>query len=109
MVNKNENCCDHEHDEHCDHEHEEMKTITLTLEDNSELKCGVLGIFEVESEGKEYIALVEFDNEQVLLYRYFENKDNNEEFELESIESDEEFNNVSEVFHELFIDEDEEK
>ncbi|NMB09598.1 MAG: DUF1292 domain-containing protein [Tissierellia bacterium] len=98
-------CCDHDHD----HEHEEMKTITLTLEDDSELECGVLGIFEVPAEGAEYIALVEFEEEQVLLYRYFEDKEDEETFSLESIESDEEFNNVAEVFHEMFMDEDEEE
>lgn len=101
---------DHEcHDECCDHDHEEMKTITLTLEDDSELECGVLGIFEVAAEGGEYIALVEFEEEQVLLYRYSEDEEDSETFSLESIDSEEEFNNVAEVFHEMFMDEDEEE
>ena len=38
--------CGHDH-EH-DHEHEEMEleTMFLTLEDDTELECGILGVFE---------------------------------------------------------------
>ena len=48
----------HVHDEHCnhDHDHEGIDIIYLTLEDDSELECEVLGIFSVED--KEYIALL---------------------------------------------------
>jgi uncharacterized protein YrzB (UPF0473 family) len=104
----------HVHDEHCnhdhDHEHEEMEIITLTLDDDSDLDCAVLGIFEVED--KEYIALLplsddeeEEEEDDVLLYRYMEKND--EEFELELIEDEEEFDLVSEAFYALYTDEDE--
>ncbi len=70
----------HVHDENCnhDHENEEMDVIYLTLDDDSELECGVLGIFEVED--KEYIALLPMGEEEVLLYEYKELED--EEFPL---------------------------
>ena len=57
----------HQHDEDCgcdcgcghDHEHEDgYQTITLTLEDDSEMVCIVLGIFECEDQ--EYIAPVSY-------------------------------------------------
>lgn len=48
-----------------DHEHEEdvmdLETMFLTLDDDTEMECGILGVFEVEGlEGKEYIALASF-------------------------------------------------
>ena len=68
----------------------ESLTVTLTLENNEELECAVLNIFEAEE--KEYIALLPLD----------ENGDNGEEEEpgLENIEEDEEFDRVSAIFNE---------
>lgn len=103
----------HEHDENCDcgceHDHEEegYETITLTLDDDSEMVCIVLGIFECE--GKDYIALLpedEEDGEDVFIYKYKEV--NEEEVELDVIESEEEFEKVSKTFEEIFDDEEEE-
>ena len=103
----------HEHDENCecglDHEHEEegYQTITLTLDDDSEMVCIVLGIFECE--GNDYIALLpenEEDGEDVFIYKYKEV--NEEEVELDVIESEEEFEKVSKTFEEIFADEEEE-
>ena len=105
----------HQHDENCecgcghDHDHEEgYQILTLTLEDDSEMVCIVLGIFECE--GNEYIALLpenEEDGEDVFIYKYKEI--NEEEVELDTIESEEEFEKVSKTFEELFDDEDEEE
>lgn len=72
----------------------------LTLDDDSELECNVLGIFEVED--LEYIALLPIGTDEVLLYRYVELED--EEFDLLAIEEEEEFESVSEAFHVLFAD-----
>lgn len=86
---------------------EEMDTLTLTLEDNTELECGVIGVFEAN--GKEYIALLPLDddeNETVLIYEYSENGD---DVDLSLIESDEEFEAVSKVFYELYDEEDEDE
>ena len=96
---------EHVHDENCnhDHEHEDMDVIYLTLDDDTELECGVLGIFEVED--KEYIALLPIDDEEVLLYEYKELED--EEFDLLPI-AEEEFETISEAFYALYShDEDE--
>ncbi|MDO5689359.1 MAG: DUF1292 domain-containing protein [Tissierellia bacterium] len=101
----------HVHDENCDHDHhhgdyDDVETIVLTLNDDSELECVVLGIFEVDD--VEYMALVTLDDEQVLLYRYLEDGEQDGDFTLENIDSDEEFDTASQVFFEIFGDEDEE-
>lgn len=75
----------------------------LTLDDDTELECNVLGIFEVED--TEYIALLPKDSDEVLLYQYVELEDE-EEFDLLAIEDEEEFESVSEAFYVLFSDDD---
>ena len=98
------NCgCGHDHDHEM--EDQELETMTLTLEDDTELQCAILGIFDVEGiEGKEYIALLPEDDETVLIYQYNEIDDDN--FELLTIEDDDEFDKVSSAFDSLFNDED---
>lgn len=96
--------CGHDHDEHL-HEEMEMETLTLTLDDDTEMECGVLGVFAVEDiADKEYIALLPLEDEAVLLYEYKENEDG---IELLNIESDDDFEKVSNTFYELFDDEEE--
>lgn len=110
-MDDNNHIHDHNCDEHgCGHDHtdEGLDSIVLTLEDDTELECGVLGIFEVPEEDRDYIALVSMEDEQVLLYRYMEDEQDPEVFSLESIETDEEFENVANIFHELFIGDEEE-
>ena len=93
----------------------EHSTITLTMEDNTEVECAILTIFPVDAQ--EYIALLPLDNEdgEVYLYRYSE--DANGEPSLDNIESDEEYEIVSDAFDEyldsaeydeLYFEEDEE-
>ena len=87
-------------------EREEEMTVTLTLEDDREIECAVLTIFEAD--GKDYIALlplddVEADEGEVYLYRYSEVDG---QPELENIESDEEYEIVADAFDE-FLDEQE--
>ena len=81
---------------------DEDDIMYLTLDDDTELECHVLGIFEVGE--KEYIALLPKDEEEVLIYEYVELED--EDFELLSIELEEEFEAVSEVFNALYLDDD---
>lgn len=94
--------CSHNHENHgscCSHHHnEDEKYLNLVLENEEELKCSVLSIFEIEE--KEYIALLPVGEDQVLIYRYIEHSD--EDFELENIESDEEFAKVEDVFFSMF-------
>lgn len=94
--------CGHAHDH--EHEHEEYDTIVLTLDDDTELECIVLDVFEVDEQA--YIAMVSIEEEQVLIYRYLEVEDGEEdEFTLETIDNEEEFELVSRAFNELFIEE----
>ncbi|MCI7794903.1 MAG: DUF1292 domain-containing protein [Lachnospiraceae bacterium] len=81
---------------------EEEMTVTLTLDDGTELECVVLTIFEAG--GKDYIALLPLDGQEaedgeVYLYRYTE--DANGTPDLENIVSDEEYEIVVDAFDEL--------
>ena len=81
---------------------EEEMTVTLTLDDGSELECVVLTIFEAGD--KEYIALLPLDGQEaedgeVYLYRYSE--DENGTPDLENIVSDDEYEIVADAFDEL--------
>ena len=85
-------------------EREEM-TVTLTLDDNTELECVVLTIFEAN--GRDYIALLPTEGEdadtgEVYLYRYSET---NGQPELDNIEDDDEYEMASDAFDELLDEE----
>jgi uncharacterized protein YrzB (UPF0473 family) len=78
-------------------------TVTLTLEDDAELDCDVVAIFQVQD--KDYIALEPMGKEtdEVFLYRLKHN--DIEDLVLENIEDDKEFELVSNAFDELLDDE----
>ena len=85
-----------------DAENDEEMTVTLTLDDGTELECVVLTIFEAGE--KEYIALLPLDGREaedgeVYLYRYVEDINGNPY--LENIDSDEEYEIVADAFDEL--------
>ena len=93
--------CGHDHDH--DEDVMELETMFLTLDDDTEMECGILGVFEVEGlEGKEYIALLPLEDETVLLYEY---KEVGDEIELNVIEDDDEFDKVSNAFYDMYEDE----
>lgn len=99
--------CGHDHEHDHDHEEMELETMFLTLDDDTEMECGILGVFEVEGvPGKEFIALLPLEDETVLLYEYKENED---DVELNVIEEDDLFDKVSETFYALFDAEEEEE
>lgn len=87
-------------------EDDEDLFVTITLEDDSEVECQVLTIFEVEEQ--DYIVLLPIDDDEdseegeVYIYRYFEDEDG--EPGLDNIESEEEFEMVSEVFDQIVED-----
>ena len=90
--------------EEMDLEQEEM-TVTLTLDDGSEVECVVLTIFETGD--RDYIALLptegaEADEGEVYLYRYEEDADGNPS--LDNIEDDDEYEVVADAFDELLDD-----
>lgn len=87
----------------------ESLTVTLTLENDQELECAVLTIFETD--GSEYIALLPLDESgdnddgQVYLYRFIDNGED-EEPGLENIIEDEEFDRVCEAFNDWMEEQD---
>ncbi len=83
--------------------------VTLDLDDGTTVECAILTILEVEEQ--DYIVLVPVDENdepmeegEVYIYRYFE--DENGSPSLENIETEEEFEKVSERFDE-YLDEQE--
>lgn len=88
----------------CDCEDEEAEIIVFEDENGKEESFEVIGVFEVEE--KEYIALQSQDDSSILLCKYIEKE--NGDYEVEEIESDEEFNKVSDAFDALVEEEDEE-
>lgn len=83
----------------------EHDTVTLMLDNDEEVVCDVIAVFP--SGEYEYIALMQRDNEDapVWLYRFTENPDDEEDITLDSIESDEEFEEVSAAFDAFMEDE----
>lgn len=76
----------------------ENDTVTLTLDDDTEIVCDVITVFPCGD--KKYIALLPQDSDEegeVYLYEFQENGD---EPNLINIESDEEFEAVSDAFDE---------
>ena len=82
-------------------EPQEEMTVTLTLDDGSELECVVLTIFEAG--GRDYIALlptegIDAEEGEVYLYRYTEVDG---QPDLQNIENDDEYEVVADAFDEL--------
>ena len=90
--------CGHDHDEEM-----ELETMFLTLDDDTEVECGILGVFEVD--GEDYIALLPLEDETVLLYHY---KEDGDDIQLDVIEEDEDFEKVSNAFYDLYEEDEEE-
>ena len=77
-------------------------TVTLSLDDGTELECAVLAVFPAGE--RDYIALLpledtEDEESEVFLYRFAEGE--NEELLLDNIEDDEEYERVADAFDEL--------
>ena len=87
-------------------EEQEEMTVTLTLEDDTELECIVLTIFQAGD--RDYIALLPMEGQEaeegeVFLYRYSETEDGTPN--LEHIEDDDEYEVVADAFDELLDEE----
>lgn len=89
----------------CDCEDEEAEIIVFEDENGKEESFEVIGVFEVEE--KEYIALQSQEDSSILLCKYIEKE--NGDYEVEEIESDEEFNKVSDAFDALVEEEEDEE
>lgn len=86
----------------CKDEACEEMTVTLTLDDDTEVECVVLTIFTACE--RDYIALLPIEGEEaeegeVYLYRYSEAEDGQPN--LENIEDDDEYEVVADAFDEL--------
>ncbi|MDO5702596.1 MAG: DUF1292 domain-containing protein [Lachnospiraceae bacterium] len=85
----------------------EFDTVTLTLEDDTEMECAILAVYEAGDH--QYAALVPFENDEidedagVMIFRYVDN--GTDEPSLENIESDEEYEMACDAFDELLDDE----
>ena len=82
-------------------------TVSMTLEDGTELECDVVAIFPVGD--RYYIALLPnkavegYDENEVFLYRYTEL--DGDDIDLSQIESEEEYEAVADAFDELLDEE----
>ena len=77
----------------CSTDANQHSTITLTMEDDTEVECAILTIFPVEA--KEYIALLPLDG-GVYLYSFTRTAEGAPM--LSNIESDEEYNKAAIAF-----------
>ena len=77
-------------------------TLTLTLDDGSELTCEVIG--SLEHGGKEYIAVLPEGEENFWIYEYRENEDDT--LEIDNIDDEDLFAEIGKSFEELFSEED---
>lgn len=82
--------------------------VTLSLDDGTELECGILKIFTVDD--RDYIALLPYDekgqmqmDQPAMLYRYFEDEDENGS--LDNIETDAEYEAVEKAFFDVLSQE----
>lgn len=80
-------------------------TVTLTLDDDSEITCMILSIFPVDR--KQYIALLPLGDDgepsedaETYVYQYIDHGPDQDP-ELKSIEDDEEYDAVADAFDEL--------
>lgn len=84
----------------------EDDTVTLTLDDDTEVECAIVSIYEANN--REYIALLplggeEEKNGEVYIYRYLEDAEGNPS--LENIEDDEEYEGAADAFDEMLDEE----
>ena len=84
---------------------EEEMTVTLTLDDDTEVECVVLTIFTAGE--RDYIALLPMEGEdseegEVYLYRYSETEDGTPV--LDNIEDDDEYEIVADAFDAMLDD-----
>ena len=82
-------------------EDEEADFVTLQFDDNEEVECEILGVFECDV--KESIALLPDDGSgEVYLYGYRDISD--DEFDITDIEDDEEFDRVAAEFDKMAVE-----
>jgi len=73
-------------------------TVTLELEDGTNLECDVILIFEIEEYDQDYVALYPCSGEPDEIYLMRCDYDGGDEMSIEEIDDEEEFEVVSETF-----------
>lgn len=96
-----------------EHEHKEIlaeEIVTLTLDDEEEVDCAIITIYEVN--GQDYIALLPLDEEgenedgEVWIYRFTKDKEGGNNHGIDLIEDDDEYEVAADAFDE-WLDEQE--
>lgn len=88
-------------------EYQDMDTMTLELDDGTEQECVVLTIFTVRE--KQYIALLPMNDagevdDDALIYLYIYQESEDGEIQLDQIEDDTEYEEVSEYLDSALYD-----
>ena len=83
---------------------DEDDIVTVCLDDGTEMDCAVIAVFPAGE--RDYVALLPLEDQdaeegEVFLYRVSVNGENEDDIQLDNIESDEEFEIVSDAFDEL--------
>lgn len=82
---------------------EEIEVVTLTDEEGTETEFEVLGT--LEDGGKLYYALAPLAEEAEEYYLFVASKDENGEDILSTVEDDEEFDRIADIFEDEFFSE----
>ncbi len=103
MSKEQKSCSCGEHTEHhnctedcgCGGHHgdETVDVLLLTMEDGSEIECYVLGVFDVED--KDYMVLMQKDDDELLVYQYIQNDDG---LELLTVDDEEILEKIAQAF-----------
>lgn len=101
MDHKDKCCCSDSSDTCCEHQMEEYDVVTLTLDDESTMECAVIDMFDFDD--KKYMVLLpvdeaegETEESKLLIYRFEDEDEDN--FRLDLIEDDDEFDRVCKEF-----------
>ena len=78
----------------------DVDRIVIAIDGEEDVTCDVLGVFEAS--GREYVALLPVAGDEVMIFRYSESAAGTE---LGDIEDEQEYEDVAEVFYDLFLDE----
>ena len=83
---------------------DEDDIVTVCLDDGTAMDCAVIAVFPAGE--RDYVALLPLEDQdaeegEVFLYRFSVNGENEDDIQLDNIESDEEFEIVSDAFDEL--------
>lgn len=77
---------------------DDVLSITLPMEDGTELECDVILLFEIEEEEQDYVALYPSSGEPDEIYLFRCEYDGSDNMELEEIDDEKEYKMVCDTF-----------